>query len=38
MNYFQEFNMIFSKLSVCGGHVDRMWRHLACSVNYEKFA
>jgi len=22
--------MIIFKLSVCGSHVDRMWRHLSC--------
>jgi len=24
------YYMIISKLSVCGSHVDRMWRHLSC--------
>ena len=24
------YHMIIFKLSVCGSHVDRMWRHLSC--------
>jgi len=24
------YHMIFFKLSVCGSHVDCMWRHLSC--------